>query len=606
MAVSSEFGSKIGRRKTLLKNIEQLKLMPGISGLLGGPLYYAGLGLGLGPVAGALAAYKTDAKLQEIRRIFTPSKIDPSYQSDVLEDATVLDRMNLGMAMRLDDYKSGRELFSETTGLQGADCLKAYQAARANDFVPAYIPDAYLTRHMTFMGQTGVGKTEAQLAMLQQSIARGGGGIMIEMKGDGSLPARAYELAKAYGAEKRFRLITLDDISISQKYNPIFSVDAKSAINTIMSLLSSDIEQFHKDVASWALNTAITVISGQKSKPKYTLQDLFYLVGDIDLFYSLCLKMTARTTEERDAKIFATDFFRQFQVGYDNDGEIMWNTSSFTQRMMGVKAALQPFAKGDFAEILCTVNPDLNLREAIENGEIVVLSASTLKDRDGVATFARLFMADLAVAVGEIQGAGTKPLIPFPVWLDEYASFKHSYQESLFQLARSANVGLIIGVQGFNFLANGRDGDTFAKNVLANCWNHIFFDIKDTDTRELAAKLSGTIIMEMEQVSESESTGEGYDKAKGDIVGTKNKGKSISTGIKQTREDQIQSEDLMLDAGDAIWIGKFETYRTRLPFVDFKKPPLNLKEEFKHFEKFRNQSGNGLGIMEVMAARLAA
>jgi hypothetical protein len=273
--------------------------------------------------------------------------------------------------------------------------------------------------------------------------------------------------------------------------------------------------------------------------------------------------------------------------------------------MMGVKAALQSFAQGDFAKVLCSTTPDLNLRRAIEDGEIVILSANTLSDKEGVATFGRLFMADLAVAIGEIQKNETKPLLPFPVWLDEYASFKHTFHQVLFQLARSANVGLIIGVQGFEFLADGKEGATFARNVLANCWNHIFFDIRDDTSKDFAAKLAGTLIKEMEQKSEGYSDSEGFDKSKGDMVGTRNRGKSITTGTKATREDEIQPEDLKLDAGDAIWIGKFDTKRVRLPFVKFKNPAPNLREEFKKFEIMQKDVSSSLGILKRMKLKLS-
>jgi hypothetical protein len=607
MAVSSGFFAKLKRQEQLEEDIKQQKHLIGLSGLISPAVFHFASGIAsntlnmaLGPLAGLTVGISSALKKRQMAKLFKPGEIDESYSQQELEDCSVLDRMSMGLAMQLDDFKSGHERYKKRTGLAGAISLKSYLVARANDFFPFYIKDDYLTRHMSFIGATGVGKTEAQLAMLQQSIARGGGGIMIEMKGDGSLPARAYQLAKAYGAEKRFRLITLDNVKISQKYNPVFNTDTRSAISTIMSLLSANGEQFHKDVAKWGLSVAITVITGQLSKPKYTLQDLALLIGDIEVFHEYFEKMPTRTKDEIAAKIFCRDFFEQFKKVNFNTGEVGWDTSNYSQRMMGVKAALQSFAYGDFAEVLCTVEPDLKLTDAIENGEIIVLSANTLKDSEGVATFGRLFMADLAVAIGEIQSKESKPLIPFPIWLDEYASFKNDSHKKLFQLARSANIGLIIGVQGKNFLSDGPEGETFAKNVLANCWNHVFYDIRD-DTRKFAAEMAGTIIREMEQSSDSETRGHGYDKSQGNIVGNISTGKSKSTGTKQTREDQIQPEDLMLDAGDALWVGKYETYRVRLPFVNFKSPKPDLNQEFIYFEKFKTENVKDLGLFEKMA-----
>ena len=387
MAVSTGFFAKLRRQEQLENDIEQQKLLLGLSGLLSPAIFQYASGIlpgaanmSLGPLAGVYVGINSAFKKRQFSNLFKPNPIDESYSHQELEDSTVLDRLNLGVAMQLDDFKSGHELYKKKTGLAGALSLKSYLAARANDFFPFYIKDDYLTRHMSFIGATGVGKTEAQLAMLQQSIARGGGGIMIEMKGDGSLPARAYQLAKAYGAEKRFRLITLDNVKISQKYNPVYNTDTRSAISTIMSLLSANGEQFHKDVAKWGLSVAITVITSQVSKPKYTLQDLALLIGEIDVFYEYYTKMPTRSKDEMAAKIFCRDFFEQFKTFDVKTQTETWNTRSYSERMMGVKAALQSFAYGDFAEVLCTVDPDLKLTDAIENGEIIILSANTLKD----------------------------------------------------------------------------------------------------------------------------------------------------------------------------------------------------------------------------------
>ena len=60
----------------------------------------------------------------------------------------------------------------------------------------------------------------------------------------------------------------------------------------------------------------------------------------------------------------------------------------------------------------------------------------------------------------------------------------------------------------------------------------------------------------------------------------------------------------MLDAGDALWIGKYETYRTRLPYVSFAEDEPDLEKEYMDFEKFKNERATGLGLLEKMATRL--
>lgn len=612
MALSKAHAQKIQLIKKSKERIQSVGKLRGVSSLVGAPAFVLAnslmssavspfLSFLISPLVGLSTAYTINNINLENHVAFRPTPIDSSYRQQPLKDAHIHDRLFMGLGMRLDDYKAGLEVFEEMTGETGADAQKAYQAARAHDYYPTFIPDEYLTRHAVFMGQTGVGKTEAQLAMLQQSIARGGGGLMIEMKGDGSLPARAYQLAKAYGAEKRFRLINLNDPEISMSYSPVGqSGENDSDISAVMAVLSSDGEQFHQDVSKWTLNVAITVINGQPGKPTYTLSDIFYLISDIEVFHDTCLKMSERTVDEQRAKIFAKTYFKQFTM-HDREGNEIWNISKYTDRVMGVIAGLQSFIQGKYASVLNTNNPQVRLKESIENGDIVIVSANTLTNKQGAETFGRLLMADLGVAIGQIQQQGTKPLVTFPVWLDEYGSFKHSFQETLFQLARSANVGLIVGIQGFGFLKGSGKGDqTFAENVLANCWNHIFFDIRDLKTREICAGLAGTAIKYMEQTSESESEGQSNDKSQSTIVGNQSKSKSVSSGFKGTREDEVQANDLKLEAGDALWVGKHETYRMRLPIIEFEDDAPDLKDVWHEMEILNFPPRNKLGVEELM------
>ncbi|MGK7051711.1 TraM recognition domain-containing protein [Pseudomonas aeruginosa] len=166
-----------------------------------------------------------------------------------------------------------------------------------------------------------------------------------------------------------------------------------------------------------------------------------------------------------------------------------------------------------------------------------------------------MFISDLARAIGEIQLSKAKPLMMCPAIFDEYPSFMDESQVSLFQLARSANVPIIIAFQGVGFLQN--ISPAFVEMVLGNCWTHLYCDIRDAQTREFAVKLAGTMIKRFVQESSGSSTGQSYASEQSGLYTNDSEGASSSTGYKATREDILQPEDFAsLDQGDGIIVAK--------------------------------------------------
>lgn len=221
-----------------------------------------------------------------------------------------------------------------------------------------------------------------------------------------------------------------------------------------------------------------------------------------------------------------------------------------------------------------------------------MLTIPSLSDSEGAQLFGKLFIADFMRAIGDVQAMDIKPAVPYFAFFDEYPSFKAEFHEKLWQLARSANVSLNMSAQGYSFLAN--ESEYFAKNILANCWNHFFYDVRDPETREIAAKLAGTVIRLFEQTSEGSSSSRSASSEKSGIISQESQGTSFSKGHKATREDLLQPEDFFLEEGDAILIGKSESYRLRLPIVDFKDPAPAWSDI--HLPKYIKGSRSGINL----------
>lgn len=555
--------SAIARNQQLLKAATFIpSLLPVVP-----PVILAPLALVCGSVSGYLSIKK--ARLNDTK------ETDSRYRTPGLEDCTIAGSTPLGLGMEIGAFKAGMAKMEAEHGRLGADQRREYLAQVFDQMIPVSSPDSLLTRHNAFIGQTGVGKTETMLAMLQSVINRGGGGLIFEAKGDSMVPRRIAQMMKAAGREMDFRCLNLADPRFSHDYNPCLSGTTRSTISTAMMLQGTDGEQFFRDVNRHALTAAIVCLKAQRGNPAFSLRDLLVLFTDINEFALLYEKMPQQTEDQIQARIFVHKFLKSYAT-YDKDGNEVFASTRYAERLQGLVSSIASFCFGEYGKLANSYNPDIELTRSIVENQVVVVTIPSLSDSEGAQLFGKLFIADFMRAIGDVQAMGIKPAVPYFAFFDEYPSFKAEFHEKLWQLARSANVSLNMSAQGYSFLAN--ESEYFAKNILANCWNHFFYDVRDPETRELAAKLAGTVIRLFETTSEGTSSSRSASSEKSGLISQESQGTTYSTGSKATREDLLQPEDFFLEEGDAILIGKSESYRLRLPIVDFQDPAPDWKD----------------------------
>lgn len=545
------------------------------------------------PLLGGFAAGLTDAYLRrQMAEVQVANIDDQRYALSNLDDCSVSSGTFLGLGMPLGAYKDGLAEYEQVFGRMTPDIRRLYLANQLDAFHPLIIPDSLLTRHIAMLGQTGVGKTETMMALLWGLSARGGGALVFEAKGGKDVPLRVYEMLKAQGREHMFRFLNFEDASLSHSYNPFFAGNPRSMISTGMMLLPQDGDEFFKDLNRYALSAAVVLLKHQPGLPAFSIKDLVVLFSDLNEFVKLYERLPTHSKEFREAKQYVFQFLR-FWKTYDRDGNECLNTGLFQNRLMGLVSKLSAFTHSAYGQLVNAYAPEIDLKKAIEEGHVVVISLASLSDPDGSSLFGKLVLADFARAVGDVNIAGTKPMVPFMAFLDEYPSFKAEFHEKLWQLVRSANVALVLSAQGYNFLAN--QSETFAKNILANCWNHLFYDVRDQETRQLAKDLSQTVINLFAQDSESESYGHSQSSERSGVIGNISTGGGRSTGYKATREELVQQDDMILEEGDGILVGKSATYRMRLPIIDWKRPMLDWKDmELEHWD----DKGHGLNLWD--------
>ena len=556
----------------------------------------------LAPLAVAIYKAFSSAKIEaKAKKAMHPTEMDSRYLPNQMGDLSIQDGLMFGLGMELGEFKDWKAYATENAGRQLSKNEELDLFARMlPSFSPTMIIDDLLTRHIAFSAQTGSGKTETMFAVADQQFARGGGMIIFEAKGkegDYGVIEKITALADQHGRLDDVEYFSVDDAKNCMSWNPWVAKDPKALISMAMALQPTDGDQYFKDMNKYGLTAAILALRYQIKPRAFCFKDLMAIFSDADILIGLHKTMSSSTSAARTAKNYVNTVLTNFMTQDRRTKQNEFNYDMYQSRFSGLGATVGNFCHSEYSEIINSLTPDIDITKSIQNNKITIISVSTLTDKEGVSTLGQIFMADLARAIGELLKTGTKPLIPCITWLDEYPSFKSEAHQSLFQLVRAANIGMIISFQGLNFLKE--ESETFARNIIGNTWNVMFSDIKDDETRDAAAKLSNTTIRMFKVQTEAENSGTSHTSESSGITHNKSKATSKSEGYKATRETLVQPEDLYLEAGDCLLIGKQQTIRLRMPFVEF-SDPIKRMDEYS-LTKFDDRKNLGDELWSKMA-----
>ena len=497
-------------------------------------------------VAAAYHCLGIDKALSESDK---PMIWDSNLEESELSDCDLRRNTYFGQVMPYSEWKANINEVSNAKGAVTQNDVRKTLNDVYSQMMPFMLTDDLMTRHVALLAATGTGKTELLLAIIQQQIRKGAGLILVEAKSDSDFAGCIYAMMEEAGRLDQFKCINFEFPEQSHSYNPVFSGGVRSTLSTLMKIQANSTEEFWTDIARYTLTAATLVLKLQPGGPAFNIKDMIALLMDFDL-----LRYYTERIRPEDSKYHkeGMDWLYSYLRNWWKNDEDGWNYQSYKTLTQGLVSKLSAFAHSEYSSIVNTYAPDVDLKQAILNNEVVVLSMSSLADKDGVELFGKLFISDLARAVGEIQLEKSKPLTMCPAIFDEYPSFMDESQVQLFQLARSANVPIIIAFQGVGFLEN--ISPAFVEMVLGNCWHHLYCDIRDTKTREFAVKLAGSVITKMESTAEGLSIGESHASDESGLVANQSGGESASVSTKSQREEMIQPEDFAtLDQGCLLY-----------------------------------------------------
>lgn len=562
------------------------------------------------PPVGALAAglgggYLAATAHNKINALLDNQSFDERYDSTFdIEDADVWRGTYLGQAMPFQTWREKLDMLRQTKGSITPNLRRQLAGDLFSAMKPLGLSDSLLTRHLCLQAPTGTGKTELYQAILYQQIKKGGGCIIVEAKSDSDFSGTAYRLAEECDRLDDLYIVNLEHPHMSHTWNPVMYGGVRQQINVLMQIQGNSSEEFWTDIARYSLSAGILALRLQPGQPAFHLKDLVAVLSDFMMMRDLVSSIRSGDSDDhRRGKEFLAVYLKYWL----NEKDGAPDTQRYKTLLTGLVSKLSAYCHSEYASVLNTYSPDVDIKDAILNGKIVILSMSALADKDGSELLGRLFIADLARAVGEIQQEKVKPMVMCPALFDEYGSFSDASQINLFQLARSANVPIIIAMQGMGFLEEAGD-KAFAENVMGNCWHHIYSDIKG-ETRQFAIDSAGTLIARLMQGGMAENIGSSQGSESSGLLTQDSEGTSISSGYREQRETLLQPDDFTdLDEGDAIMVGKSGVYRVRLPLVklstspphwnDMKltRHPVTGRPGIKLWEKYASRCAEAFGI----------
>lgn len=128
-------------------------------------------------------------------------------------------------------------------------------------------------------------------------------------------------------------------------------------------------------------------------------------------------------------------------------GKAVQNRGEYTKHMTTLASSLDLFDT-ERDRLINALDPDIILRDAIHNGDIVLFLMNSMKDGAAAEGFARTIVADCLGHLGETYGVSAKGRYEFFLILDEYGQFANEQMTKILSMGRGAGVSAICAGQG--------------------------------------------------------------------------------------------------------------------------------------------------------------
>lgn len=396
-----------------------------------------------------------------------------------------------------------------------------------------WIPIDRETRMSLILGTTGSGKTVTQNAQLYQTCLHGHfkyGAPMLLFDGKGSI-AGLYDflfyIVRA-GRIHDLRILNfltggitqdlkamLDDDWSSNKFQPFSVLNKEEARGLIMSFGRSSEggnSDFFRDRANTMLTGVFSVLCWRRDElgepldaaviqRNIELKTMFRLAADNSMPLDVLkpLREYLKTLNAVEDAHFAMDVDQGFEINAKAEEQHTYNRSMLAKTINEMVESL--------GHIFCSTGSDINLRNAIAHGQIViVLLPSIEKEPDAMAELGRMVVGALRPACAPLLGfkiQGSKlevvdalpsnRIIPVRISFDEVLNYYTRGMSQFLSLLRSSNVAISMLGQSLKGIYDA--GESEGRQSLANLNNKFLFSTQDVyETMELISKSVGSVV----------------------------------------------------------------------------------------------------------------
>lgn len=369
----------------------------------------------------------------------------------------------------------------------------AVYAGMSDSGKSVFIKQTFRRMHTQIVGTTNAGKTESViLPWAIDDIKKGRGLLMIDGKSDSNLLDKLYAYAKKHHREQDIRILSICNVGISHTFNPLSGGTVLEVAERVFSALNFENEYF-KSIQYDAFLHCLLIL--EASNVRATPYRVIECLKNEKVLSELVM-----TTQSERLISWSKDFLKLSKEERE-------------QRTSGLVAQLQSFTIGEMAGIFNCEHSDINLEQALENGEIIYCQLPALKVPTLGKATGKMILQCLQSAVGSRHLGKYHEQKFFSVYLDDFTEYLTSGFVTLLNKSRSANVGIVFAHQALGDLK--ALGDGVMNTILTNSNLKIFMRTNEPESANYFSEVIGTA--EGSKVTErqkqsifgSEKTGDG-------------------------------------------------------------------------------------------------
>lgn len=430
--------------------------------------------------------------------------------------------------------------------------------------LPVRLPFELFLRHGAFIGASGVGKTTLGKFILYQLMCMGGGFIMLDAKVDQDEKDSLGYLSKAVGRDRDLYVLNINDPENSNSYNPILHGDPDEKASRLLNLIPSTENNPGSDHYRQLANHALTVIFGalDAANLRCHFDDLITLFQSSAAMQDLVDRTPKGSKERKNLDLFL-DKYRKLERG-----KAVIDIVKLKAEIGGLAGRLAQFSQGKFGEVFNTYTPEIDLFDIIINKKMLYVMLPTMGKGTAALNLAKMILSDLMSAVFRVQSLSKsmRPWPPFPVFADEFGRYAIKESAILIEQARSANIPILPGFQGYGNLEEV--SPNFADMILQSTWTKALFKFGSDESAERSADIIGKIKRYQPTFTDSESSSDGAQMLQYAPQSTQGDGEGSGEAWREIEEHRVSIDKLSsLKIGQAIITISGDVYHVKIPRI---------------------------------------